>query len=557
MEKFSNIRIIPLGGLGEIGRNMMVVEIDDDIIIIDAGVLFPSGDMPGVDFIISDISYLIKNQDRVQAILLTHGHEDHIGALPYVLSELNVPVYASKLTIGLISVKLREHRLLQQSDLRVIEPNSPLKIGGISVEFFRVCHSIPDSMGIAIYTPHGSIVHTGDFKIDHTPIDNHKTDFATLSRLAAEGVLILLADSTYAEIEGYTPSESTIQNPIDLKISQAKGRIIVATFASLISRMQIVLDSAFRHNRKIAVVGRSMSNNLKMAIKMGYLHAESNVLISLKEAKKLPDSKIILLATGTQGEPTSALVRMSRDEHKDVKIVSGDTVILSSSPIPGNESLVAKTIDDLYRLGATVFSSRNADVHVHGHASREDLKLLLNIVTPQFFIPVHGEYRHLVANAELAQHVGIKPQNTLVLENGYVVEINSNEADITDYIPLEPVFISGQKAWHNTDFQLPQRNRISKSGLVVIGLAAQSQSLELLSKPTIVSYGFPELNGVESLSEKTSQLVHFALENHSDSVLDWYNIRENITRLVADMLYKETKRRPVVLVLVQSVDYEF
>ncbi|SVD67925.1 uncharacterized protein METZ01_LOCUS420779, partial [marine metagenome] len=265
MEKFSNIRIIPLGGLGEIGRNMMVVEIDDDIIIIDAGVLFPSGDMPGVDFIISDISYLIKNQDRVQAILLTHGHEDHIGALPYVLSELNVPVYASKLTIGLISVKLREHRLLQQSDLRVIEPNSPLKIGGVSVEFFRVCHSIPDSMGIAIHTPHGSIVHTGDFKIDHTPIDNHKTDFATLSRLAAEGVLILLADSTYAEVEGYTPSESTIQNPIDLKISQAKGRIIVATFASLISRMQIVLDSAFRHNRKVAVVGRSMSNNLKMA----------------------------------------------------------------------------------------------------------------------------------------------------------------------------------------------------------------------------------------------------------------------------------------------------
>jgi len=554
LKKNSNIRIIPLGGLGEIGRNMMVIEINDDIIVIDAGVLFPSNDMPGVDFIISDISYLIENHERVQAILLTHGHEDHIGALPYVLSELNVPVYASKLTHGLISVKLREHGLLQHSQLHIIEPNKLLKIGSFDVEFFRVCHSIPDSMGIAIHTRQGAIVHTGDFKIDHTPIDNHKTDFATLSRLADDGVLVLLADSTYAEVDGYTPSESTIQAPIDLKISQGEGRVIVATFASLISRMQIVLDSAFRHNRKVAVVGRSMSNNLKMAIKLGYLHAEPNVLVSLKEAKKLPNNQVILLATGTQGEPTSALVRMSRDEHKDVKIISGDTVILSSSPIPGNESLVSKTIDGLYRLGATVFSSRNALVHVHGHASREELKLLLNIVRPQFFIPIHGEYRHLVAHAELAQNVGIKPKNTLVIENGYVVDINSDQAAITDYISLEQVFISGQKMWRNADLQLRQRNRISKSGLVVVGLSIQSQSLEILSKPSIVSYGFPELNKVESLSEKTSQLVHFALENNAGSVLDWYDIQENITRLVADMLYKETKRRPVILALVQPVN---
>lgn len=554
MSNFSKIRIIPLGGLGEIGRNMMVVELNDDIIIIDAGILFPSSDMPGVDFIISDISYLLENQHRVQAILLTHGHEDHIGALPYVLSELNVPVYASRLTLSLIGVKLREHGLLQRSNLHVIEPNTLLNIGSFDVEFFRVCHSIPDSMGIAIHTPFGAIVHTGDFKIDHTPIDKHKMDFATLSRLAADGVLVLLADSTYAEVDGYTPSESTIQSPIDLKIAQAPGRIIVATFASLISRMQIVLDSAYKHDRKVAVVGRSMSNNLKMAIKMGYLNAEPNILISLKEAKKLPASKIILLATGTQGEPTSALVRMSRNEHKDVKIVSEDTVILSSSPIPGNESLVAKTIDDLYRLGARVFSSRNADVHVHGHASREELKLLLNVVQPKFYIPVHGEYRHLVANTELAQLVGIKPQNTLVLENGYVVEIDSQKADITDYIPLEQVFISGQKSWRNSDFQLNQRNRISKSGIVVMGITFTGSPISLSNDPTIVSYGFPELNEIQDLSEKTSQLVHFALENDSDSVLDWYNIRENITRLVANMLYKETKRRPVVLVLVQSAD---
>lgn len=552
MSNFSKIKIIPLGGLGEIGRNMMVIELDEEIIVIDAGILFPSSDMPGVDFIIADINYLIKNQDRVQAILLTHGHEDHIGALPYVLSELNVPVYASRLTHSLITMKLREHGLLQQSNLQVIQPNELLKIGGFDIEFFRVCHSIPDSMGIAIHTPYGAIVHTGDFKIDHTPIDKHKMDFATLSRLAAEGVLVLLADSTYAEIDGYTPSESTIQSPIDLKISQAPGRIIVATFASLISRMQIVLDSAHRHDRKVAVVGRSMSNNLKMAIKMGYLNVEPNILISLKEAKKLPDSKTILLATGTQGEPTSALVRMSRNEHKDVKIVSGDTVILSSSPIPGNESLVAKTIDDLYRLGAKVFSSRNAEVHVHGHASREELKLLLNVVQPKFYIPIHGEYRHLVANTELAQSVGIEPQNTLVLENGYVVEIDAKQANITSYIPLEQIFISGQKPWHNSDFQLNQRSRISKSGIVVVGLNIKEKPLALSNEPTIISYGFPELNKIEALSEKTSQVVHFTLENNSDSVIDWYKIRENITTVVADMLYKETKRRPVVLILVQS-----
>ncbi|MBR61680.1 MAG: ribonuclease J [Dehalococcoidia bacterium] len=552
MSNFSKIKIIPLGGLGEIGRNMMVIELDEEIIVIDAGILFPSSDMPGVDFIIADINYLIKNQDRVQAILLTHGHEDHIGALPYVLSELNVPVYASRLTHSLITMKLREHGLLQQSNLQVIQPNELLKIGGFDIEFFRVCHSIPDSMGIAIHTPYGAIVHTGDFKIDHTPIDKHKMDFATLSRLAAEGVLVLLADSTYAEVDGYTPSESTIQSPIDLKISQAPGRIIVATFASLISRMQIVLDSAHRHDRKVAVVGRSMSNNLKMAIKMGYLNVEPNILISLKEAKKLPDSKTILLATGTQGEPTSALVRMSRNEHKDVKIVSGDTVILSSSPIPGNESLVAKTIDDLYRLGAKVFSSRNAEVHVHGHASREELKLLLNVVQPKFYIPIHGEYRHLVANTELAQSVGIEPQNTLVLENGYVVEIDAKQANITSYIPLEQIFISGQKPWHNSDFQLNQRSRISKSGIVVVGLNIKEKPLALSNEPTIISYGFPELNKIEALSEKTSQVVHFTLENNSDSVIDWYKIRENITTVVADMLYKETKRRPVVLILVQS-----
>ena len=384
------IRIIPLGGVGEIGQNMMAVEYDGDILVIDAGVLFPRESMPGIDFAIPDITYLRENKEKVRAILITHGHEDHIGALPYVLAELDVPVYASRLTHGLITVKLREHKLLNDARLNVVEPHAPFNIGRYKVEFFRVCHSIPDAMGIAIKTPLGMIIHTGDFKIDHTPADGKSTDFSYLAQLAGEGVLLLCSDSTYAEVEGYTLSEQVVGEALDRAIGDAKGRVMVATFASLISRAQQVINAAVRHGRKVTVVGRSMANNVKMASNMGYLDAPPDTVITMNQARDLPDEEIVILATGAQGEPTSALVRIANGEHQDVVVVPGDTVVISASPIPGNETLVADTIDKLFRQGASVLYSRIAMVHVHGHASREELKMMLSLTRPKFFVPVHG-----------------------------------------------------------------------------------------------------------------------------------------------------------------------
>ena len=419
------MRVVPLGGLGDIGRNMMAVEYGGEIVVIDAGILFPDEGMPaGVDFAIPNFSYLRENRQKLAAVLITHGHEDHIGALPYLLAEFDVPVYASRLTHGLITVKLRERGLIKDARLNVVEPYSPFKVGGFRCEFFRVCHSIPDAMGIALGTPLGHVVHMGDFKIDHTPADGRSSDFSALSRLAAEGVLLLLSDSTYAEVEGYTESEQIVGEALDRAIGQASGRVMIATFASLISRIQQVIDAAEKHGRKVAVVGRSMMNNVNMAKSMGYLQVPQGTLVTLNEARQLPLEETVIVATGSQGEPTSALVRIANGEHQDIEIVPGDTVVISASPIPGNESLVSSTIDNLFRQGASVLYSRVAMVHVHGHASREELKMVLSLVKPKFFVPVHGEYRHLVTHAALAQSMGVPPSNTFVLEDGDVLELD-------------------------------------------------------------------------------------------------------------------------------------
>jgi ribonuclease J len=441
-----SLRIVPLGGLGEIGKNMMALEYGGEIVVIDAGVLFPGEGMPsGVDFAIPDITYLVENKEKVRAILITHGHEDHIGALPYVLPELDVPVYASRLTHGLISVRLREHGRLRAAKLNVIEPHSPFRIGAFGVEFFRVCHSIPDAMGLAIKTPLGTVIHTGDFKIDHTPVDGKPTDFLSLAKIAAEGVLLLCSDSTYAEVDGYTPSEQVVGEALDRAIGDAEGRVMVATFASLISRMQQVIDAAVKHGRKVTVVGRSMINNVKMAINMGYLSAPDGSIVSLDEARQLPHNEVLILATGAQGEPTSAVVRIANGEHKDIEIVPGDTVVISASPIPGNETLVSRTIDNLFRRGAKVLYSRVALVHVHGHGSREELKMMLSLVRPKFFLPVHGEYRHLVAHASIAQSTGVSASNIFVLEDGDVLELGADTGDVVDRVPAGHVFVDGQR----------------------------------------------------------------------------------------------------------------
>ena len=547
------LRVIPLGGLGEIGGNMMALEYGDDMVVIDAGVVFPGEETPGVDFAIPDITYLVEHRDRIRAILITHGHEDHIGALPFVLAELNVPVYASRLTHGLITVKLREHGLLRNARLNVVEPHSPFKLGKLVVEFFRVCHSIPDAMGIAIKTPLGAIIHTGDFKIDHTPVDGKTTDFAALARMASEGVLLLCSDSTYVELDGYTASEAVVGEALDRVIREAGGRVMVATFASLISRMQLVIDAAVKHDRKVAVVGRSMANNCKMAMNMGYLNAPDGTVVPINEARRLPNDQVVILVTGTQGEPTSGLVRIANGEHQDIEIVPGDTVVISATPIPGNETLVTKTIDNLIRQGASVQYSRIAMVHVHGHGSREELKMMLSLVRPRFFVPIHGEYRHLFAHASLARHTGVPASNAFVLEDGDVLELTAETGMVTDRVTTGPVFVDGKHMWGVNDRVLGERRRLARSGVVMVVATLDKNTGELLKSPEVVSTGFVEVGESVELFEKTAHKVFTTLERLRDGGIDWESIEGRIAGSVADFLYNETRRRPTVIAHVDAV----
>ncbi|HLE81089.1 MAG TPA: ribonuclease J, partial [Dehalococcoidia bacterium] len=417
------LRVIPLGGLGEIGKNMMAIECGDDIVVVDCGLMFPEEEMLGVDLVIPDISYLLEHREKLRGILITHGHEDHIGALPYLLPSLRAPVYSTRLTHGLIAVRLKERRALDGAELHIVEPGQEVVLGGIRAEFFRVAHSIPDATGIALHTPAGTVVHTGDFKFDHTPVDGRPTDLAKLAQLGSEGVLLLLSDSTYAEVPGYTQSEQVVGDALHRIIGEAPGRVVVACFASLISRVQQVIDAAIAWNRKVLVVGRSMQDNVNMAQELGYLYAPENLLIGPEELRRLPPNKVVVVATGSQGEPTSALARMANRDHRFIRIQAGDTVVLSASPIPGNEELVARTVDNLFRLGARVLYSQIAQVHVHGHGAQEELKLMLSLVRPQYFVPVHGEYRHLVHHRELAKDVGVAERNCFLLVDGDVLEI--------------------------------------------------------------------------------------------------------------------------------------
>jgi len=547
------LRVIPLGGLGEIGQNMMALEYDDEIVVIDAGVLFLEEEMPGVDFAIPDISYLIDNREKVKAILITHGHEDHIGALPYVLSQINVPVYSSRLTHGLMTVRLREHGLLQDARLNVMEPGSPFRIGRFQVEFFRVCHSIPDAMGLAITTPAGLVIHTGDFKIDHTPADGKPTDFSALAELTSQGVLLMLSDSTYAEVEGYTASERVVGEALDGVIRDAPGRVMVATFASLISRIQQVINAAERYDRKIAVVGRSMVNNVKMARNMGYLDADDGTIVSLSDARQLPHEKVIILATGSQGEPTSALVRMANGEHQEIEVVPGDTVVISASPIPGNETVVARTIDNLFRQGAQVLHSRTALVHVHGHASREELKMMLGLVKPKFFVPVHGEYRHLVAHAAIARDMGVEESNAFVLEDGDVLELTPDSGEVTERVRTGHVFVDGRRMLDQNSTLLDERKRLGREGVVTVGVTLDGRTGEVVGAPDVVSFGFVEPDESQDLFQKTSRLVRSTLEQDGVTALRLDEIKAKVGDSVARFLHSETRRRPTILTVIEEV----
>ncbi|MDD4984592.1 MAG: ribonuclease J [Dehalococcoidales bacterium] len=541
------LKIIPLGGLSEIGKNMMMIEHGNDIIVIDAGFMFPEEEMLGIDLVIPDISYLLEKKDKVRGIIITHGHDDHIGALPYILPQLNVPVYATKLTQGLISVKLKERKVLDGAKLETIATGKSFSLGKFRVEFFPVCHSIPDAVGIIINTPIGTIVHSGDFKIDYTPVSGKPTDLSRLAQLGAQGVLLLLADSTYAELPGYTPSERVVGETLDHVIANAPGRVVITTFSSLVSRIQQVIDAAAKHKRRVFVVGRSMGNTVQMALKLGYLSDSEGVLARIDELKGMPRNQIVFVTTGSQGEPTSALVRMANRAHRQVHILRGDTIVISATPIPGNESLINRTVDNLFKQGAQVIYSKLEQVHVHGHASQEELKLILNLVKPKFFMPIHGEYRHLSLHSQLAQSIGIPKDNIFVLEDGDILELSQQSGKKTGRVTSGNVYVDGLSVGDIGSIVLRNRRMLSRDGIVVAIIAINKQTGKLVGRPDIVSRGFVDTRESKDMLEESRDLVAQTLDHSGKQPTEWSLVNDKIRDILNRFYYERTKRRPMIL----------
>lgn len=541
------LKIIPLGGLGEIGKNMMAIEYDDDIIIIDAGLMFPEEDMLGIDLVIPDISYLLEHKEKLRGIIFTHGHEDHIGALPYILNQLDLPLYATKLTQGLISVKLKEHGQLKTADFRLVHNGGKFTLGKFQIEPFSVCHSIPDAIGLIIYTPVGILVHSGDFKIDYTPVDGKPSELAKLAQLGSQGVLLLLADSTYADLPGYTPSETVVGATLGRIISEAPGRVIITTFASLISRIQQVIDVAAKNQRYVFVIGRSMRDTVRMALDLGYLKAPPDVLRNADELNRFPHNKIVLLTTGSQGEPTSALVRITNRDNSQVRIIPNDTVVISATPVPGNEALINRTIDNLFRQGANVIYERLAQVHVHGHGSQEELKLLFNLVKPKFFVPIHGEYRHLSLHARLAKTVGLSDNNIFIMENGDILELEPNKARIIGRLPSENVYVDGLVMGDLAGVILRDRKLLSRDGIVVVIVAVDKNDGTLLRRPDIVSRGFVDTKNGEQILEQGRDLVSESLGHSGKHPIERSSINTKVKDTLSKFFYDQTKRRPMIL----------
>jgi len=541
------LKVIPLGGLGEIGKNMMVMEYEDDIIIIDAGLMFPEEGMFGIDLVIPDISYLLEKREKIRGIIVTHGHEDHIGALPYLLPQLDVPVYSTKLTRGLISVKLKERRALTGADLRVVSFGAKITLGKFRVEFFPVCHSIPDAAGLIIHTPVGTVIHSGDFKLDYTPVGGEPTALSRLAQLGGQGVLLLLSDSTYAELPGYTPSERVVGETLDRVIAEAPGRVIITTFSSLVSRIQQVIDAAARHQRRVFIVGRSMSDTTRMALELGYLHAPDGILARLDELRGMPRNQIVFVTTGSQGEPTSALVRMANRDHRQVHILRGDTVVISATPVPGNEGVVNRTVDNLFKQGAQVLYDKVAPVHVHGHASQEELKLLLNLVKPRFFMPIHGEYRHLSFHARLAQSVGIPKDNIFVLEDGDILELNPQAGKITGKVTSSNVYVDGLSVGDIGSVVLRDRRMLSKDGIVMVIIAINRQTGKLVGRPDIVSRGFVDTRESKDMLDESRDLVARVLDHGGARPADWGFTNTKVRDTLNKFYYEQTRRHPMVL----------
>ena len=548
----NKLKIIPLGGLGRIGKNMMVLETADDMVIIDVGLMFPDDEMLGVDLIIPDVTYVIERQQKLRGILITHGHEDHIGALPYILPQLRkVPIYCTKLTRGLIAVKLKEHGILGQTMLKMVEPGERVELGRFEAEFINVTHSIPDSAAIVVRTPAGTVFHTGDFKFDHTPVTGNPTDLTRIAEVGREGVDLLLSDSTYAEIKGYTPSEVIVSSAFDRIMAAASGRVIIATFASLISRVQQIVDAAARHDRRVFVTGRSMLANTKMALQQGYLVAGKGMLAPLEKMKGIAPKGVVIVTTGAQGEPMSALVRMANRDHRRIEIQPGDTVIMSSSPIPGNEAGIYNTINNLYRLGAEVFYSRIADVHVHGHASEEELKLMLNLVKPKFFVPVHGEYRHLVMHADIARNMGVKDDNIFVLEDGDILELGDESGKTVGRTSADYVYVDGLGVGIDR-VVLRDRAHLASDGVLVAMVTVDKHTGKPLGRPDVVSKGFIETKMSESVMEEARQAIVDSLAG-AEHVSERADVNARIHDALVRFVYDKTGRRPMILPLAVEI----
>jgi len=544
------LRIVPLGGLGEVGKNMLLIEYGDDAIAVDCGLMFPEHDMPGIDLVVPDVTYLLDNPELLKAVFLTHGHEDHIGALPYILPQVPVSLYATPLTQGLIEVKLKEAKLLDQIEINTISTDSVIEVGPFTIEPFHVCHSIPDAVGYAIYTPRGLIIHTGEYKFDPDPVDGRTLDADRLRRYGDEGVLALLSDSTNAERPGHTPSEQIVNDTFQKIFSQATGRIIVSTFASNISRVQQVINIAIAHNRRVAVVGRSMVDNVRMALGLGYLTAPEDMLVHVDDLEDYPDSQIAIVCTGTQGEPTSALVRMANEEHRQVHLKAGDTAILSATAIPGNEELVYRTINNLFRLGVDVIYQSLMPVHVSGHAAQEEQKQMLELTRPEYFIPIQGEFRMLVLHKRLGQATGIPADNIFVIENGQVIEFDDEGAYLAERVSSGHILIDGLGIGDVGSIVLRDRHLLSRDGFVVVVIALDEQTGELVDGPDIISRGFVYMRVSEDLLEEAKDRVIDLLDRgkiHRDTAAT--AVRDSLSQF----LYKRTRRRPMIFPVVLEV----
>ncbi len=549
------LKIIPLGGLEEIGKNMTVFEYGNEMILVDCGVAFPEDEMLGVDLVIPDFTYLTKNKEKLKAMVITHGHEDHIGSIPYVLKEINVPIYATRLTLGLIKNKLEEHKLVRSTSMKCVKAGDVITLGNFKIEFIRVNHSIADSVALAITTPVGTVVHTGDFKIDYTPIDGKLIDLARFAELGKKGVLALMSDSTNSERPGYTMSESSVGKVFDGIFADCKKRIIVATFASNIHRVQQIVNSAMKNNRKVAICGRSMENVMNVAIELGYLDIPEGVLIDIDEIDNYAPERLTLITTGSQGEEMSGLSRMASGTHRKVTITNQDLVIISATPIPGNEKLVSNVIDDLFKIGAEVIYHTLKDIHVSGHACQEEQKLILSLVKPKYFIPVHGEFRHLQAHGETAIKVGVDPSNVIMLANGKVLELDKNFCKVTGTVPAGQILVDGLGVGDVGNIVLRDRQHLSQDGLIIVVIAMDDKTGKVMAGPDVISRGFVYVRESEDLMVGMRKEILKDIEKIQESgIKDWSTIKNTIRDTVHDFVFSKTRRNPMIIPIISEIN---